>query len=258
MSVEAEALRARQGLGARYDAEAAPHAELLLARRGTAYFARKLQELDDDELDAPSLLPGWSRRMLVAHVGYNARGIARLAEWARTGTVTPMYQSDTQRWDEIVFGSSLPPRALRYLFEHSAVHLNVEWRDLTGPQWDAEVVTAQGRTIPTRETAWMRAKEVWVHAVDLGSGGSFAEFPATMVDALIDDVFRVWTRRNESIAVTLRASDRPAEWAEKRFGSSGPVVAGRAADLARWVTRGRASGIAVVDGGDLPTLPRWF
>ncbi len=258
LSVEAEALRARQGIGARYDAANAPHAELLLARRGTAYFARMLQELRDEDLDAPSLLAGWSRRTLIAHVGYNARGIARLTRWARTGTKTPMYDSDSQRWDEIVSGASLPPRALRYLFEHSAVHLNVEWRDLEDSQWDAEVVTAQGRTVPARETTWMRAKEVWVHAVDLGTRGSFADFPSEMIDGIIDDVIRVWNRRDERVALRLRPSDRPAEWRERRIGTDGPVVEGRAADIARWLARGRAHALRRVDGDDLPDLPRWF
>ena len=52
--------------------------ELLQARRGTAFFARKLNELTDAELDGDSLLPGWTRRHVTAHVGYNARAIARL------------------------------------------------------------------------------------------------------------------------------------------------------------------------------------
>lgn len=48
-----EALKARQGKGARYDAPNAPAEDLLLARRGTAHFARKLMELPDAELYAP-------------------------------------------------------------------------------------------------------------------------------------------------------------------------------------------------------------
>ncbi|MFM9718756.1 maleylpyruvate isomerase N-terminal domain-containing protein, partial [Streptomyces galilaeus] len=86
--------------------------------------------------------------------------------------------------------------------------LNVEWRDLTDAQWDATVVTAQGRTVPARETAWMRAKEVWVHAVDIDNGGSFLDFPTEMVNEIIADVFRAWTRRGEPGAVVLRATDR--------------------------------------------------
>ncbi len=49
--------------------------ELLQARKGTAFFARKLNELTDAELDGGSLLPGWSRRHIVAHIGCNARAL---------------------------------------------------------------------------------------------------------------------------------------------------------------------------------------
>lgn len=258
LTPEEIALRERQGAGARYDAENAPHENLALARRGTAYFARKLMELDDDDLDAPSLLPGWSRRHLVAHVGYNARAVARLVEWARTGVETPMYTSDSQRWDEIVFGSTLPVRALRHLVDHAAVHLNVEWRDLEDDQWNHPVVTAQGRTVPVRETAWMRAKEVWVHAVDLDDGGSFLDFPAEMADGIIADVFRVWARRGENVAVTVIADDRSEPGPTSSYGEGGPQIHGKAADLARWLAGRGARRLSVAGGGELPAVPRWF
>ncbi|WP_339857155.1 maleylpyruvate isomerase N-terminal domain-containing protein [uncultured Nisaea sp.] len=145
-SLEAEraALRARLGAGARYDSPAAPAEDLVLARRGTAYFARKLNELVDRDLDAPSLVPGWTRRHLVAHVGYHARALTRLADWGRTGVETPMHASAAERDAEIDLGATLPAQALRHLFTHSAVHLNVVWRDLEDAQWDAVVRTLEG------------------------------------------------------------------------------------------------------------------
>jgi maleylpyruvate isomerase len=260
LTPEQRALREKLGAGARFDADAAPHTELLLARQGTAYLLRKLQELRDDDLDAPSLLPGWSRRHLVAHIGYNARALARLVQWARTGVETPMYESDDQRRHEIVFGATLPPRALRHLVEHAVVHLNVEWRDLEDAQWDHPVVTAQGREVPVRETAWMRAKEVWVHAVDLGNGGSFHDFPAEMNDRIIDDVFRVWTRRGESVSVRVAKTDRTGADAVRSHGApSDPdaEVSGRTADLARWLARGDPRGVSSPTGR-VPEIPHWF
>ena len=87
-----EALRARQGAGARYDAASAPAEDLLLARRGTAYFARKLGELSDAELDAPSLREDVRRRALIAQVGYHARALALAVAAARAGRADPMCQ----------------------------------------------------------------------------------------------------------------------------------------------------------------------
>ncbi|WP_449282808.1 maleylpyruvate isomerase family mycothiol-dependent enzyme [Leucobacter sp.] len=250
-------LRARLGAGARYDAEHAPHEELLLARQGTASFLRRLQELPDADFDAPSALEGWSRRHLIAHVGYNARGLARLVEWARTGVETPMYASSEQREREIVLGSTLPCRALRHLVEHSAVHLNVEWRDLADEQWDHRVVTAQGREVPVRETAWMRAREVWVHAIDLGNGGSFAELPATLLDRLIDDVFAAWHRRGEAVPVTVTSTDREGDRRVRSCGTGGPEISGTAAAIVGWLARGRTRGLRS-STGELPAIPRWF
>lgn len=250
-----ESLRARQGSGARYDSPNAPAKELDWARRGTAYFARKLNELNDDELREPSLLSDWTRAELIAHVGYNARALTRLMEWARTGVETPMYATTRQRNVEILLGGTLPARALRNLFAHSEVHLNVEWRDLTDDQWDNEVVTAQGRTVPARETAWMRTREVWVHAVDLNNGGSFFDFPPELITRLIDDVIAAWRRRDESVNLRIEFSDGRSTIVLGDGDSS--VVSGAAADVARWLT-GRGALRLVSSTGSLPEIPRWF
>ncbi|MFF4596733.1 maleylpyruvate isomerase family mycothiol-dependent enzyme [Amycolatopsis sp. NPDC001319] len=258
MSVTSEdaaraALRERQGPGARYDSPHAPAHELLWARRGTAYFARKLGELSDAELDEPSLLPGWSRRHVLAHVGYNARALTRLLTWARTGAETPMYASAEQRQEEIHSGATLPARALRSLVAHAAAHLDTEWRDLPDTSWDAEVRTALGRLVPVRETAWMRTREVWVHALDLANGATTREFPGDLLDALLADVLRGWRRRQEPVHLVLAPTGR----APIVLGEGGTTVSGDMPDLVRWVT-GRGTAGVVTESGELPALPRWF
>lgn len=175
-----DALRARQGAGARYDADAAPHDDLLLARRGTAYFARKLNELSDDDLRGASTRPGWTRRHLIAHVSYHARALARLAESARTGIVQPMYPSAKARDAEIDLGATLPARALRHLFEHAAKHLDVEWRDLPDAAWDAQVTLLDGTSVTARQTPRLRAAEVWQAAIDLDNGGRPSDVPEAL------------------------------------------------------------------------------
>lgn len=250
-------LRERQGEGARYDSFQAPANELAWARSGTAFFARKLNELGDSDLRRASLLPGWNRAALIAHVGYNARALVRLCEWARTGVEHPMYASTAQRNQEISDGATLPARALRHLFTHSAVHLDVEWRDLSAMDWKTEVVTAQGRTVPVAETAWMRTREVWIHTVDLGNGASFPQFPRDVVDALISDVLNTWSRRGESPAFVIEPTDR--DDAIRVGEGAGLTITGRAADLAQWLTgRGGEAELAASGGASLPKIPRWL
>ena len=237
-------------------------ASLLLARRGQAYFSRKLNELRDADFDAPSLLPGWSRRHLIAHVGYNARAVARLVEWAATGVETPMYESPSQREEEIEFGATLPTEALRNLSAHAAVHLNVSWRDLSAEAWDHEVTTAQGRQVPVSETVWMRTREVWLHAVDLDNGGSVEDFPTELVDLLLEDLVRVWRRKrvaNGAPNVILEPTDRNADFrVDDDPAPDSLVVRGDAARLVAWGTGRGHTGVLTADGAPPPAAPAWL
>lgn len=177
-------LRDRQGQGARYDAANAPATALALSRRGTAYFARKLNELRDDMLSAPCGVPDWSRRHLIAFVGYQARGLCRLAQGVNGGPVEGMYASAEARDAEIVRGASLPDRALRFLFDHSEVHLNVEWRDLPDAAWDRSVTTFDGQVRQSRDLPMERAKLLWVAAIQLENGGRPRDIPGAILSAL--------------------------------------------------------------------------
>ncbi len=174
------ALIARQGGGARYDAAEAPAGTLLLARRGTAYFARLLNGLSDDALSNSSARPGWTRAHVVAHVGYHARRFAQLIEGARIRGKVIAPDSTTSDSDLVTLGASLPARALRGLFDHSAIHLDVEWRDLPGTAWDAPISLPDGCKITARDTPLIRARTLWQSALDLDAGGRLADLPASL------------------------------------------------------------------------------
>ena len=118
-----------------------------------------------------TLLDGWTRKHLLAHVGYNAAALCRLLDWAATGVETPMYESTEQRNREIREGATLSAPALRNLFDHTVARLDEKWRRLPESAWDAEVRTTQGRSVPASETVWMRTREVWIRAVDLANTG---------------------------------------------------------------------------------------
>lgn len=247
---------------ARHDQATDPRLQeqLLQARRGTAFFARKLNELTDAELDGGSLLPDWTRRHIVAHVGYNARAIARLIEWAATGVETPMYASPEARNHEINFGATLSPIALRNLFDHSAVHLSVEWRDLPDPAWQHEVRTAQGRTVPASETAWMRTREVWMHAVDLNNGATFTDIPASVLERLLKDITGAWHTRGTDAGLLLRVTGTDLTLGDA--GAVNPtVVSGPLAAVVQWAAgRGDGGVTATGPGTDVtvPAPPKWI
>lgn len=172
-----EELRRRQGKGARYDAPSAPADDLLLARRGTAYFARLLTGLPDDDLAAPSARPGHSRAHIVAEIGYDARHQALALEaMARGDKYVPVADGEDML-PEIELAATLPARALRFLFRHSEVHLNVCWRDLTGDQWDRPVTLVDGTVCTARDLPGIRAWRLWHSAIDLNAGGQVSDLP---------------------------------------------------------------------------------
>jgi maleylpyruvate isomerase len=235
-------------------------ASLLLARRGQAYFSRRLNDLADADFDGPSLLAGWDRRHLIAHVGLNARAVTRLVEWAATGVETPMYSSPTARNEEIEFSATLPTQALRNLSDHAAIHLTVEWRDLPEEAWDHEVRTAQGRIVPVSETVWMRTREVWIHAVDLGNGGRFEDFPPELLDALLADVLRSWDRRREAEELSLFVLE-PLDRVAVTPPAAHPgaiTLRGTTAALVRWATGRGTQGVSTSMGEHAPDAPRWL
>ena len=232
-------------------------AQLLLVRRGTAFWSRKVNELTDDELDGPSLLPGWSRRHVIAHVGYNARALTRLVQWANTGVETPMYSSPQARNQEIAYGATLPARALRHLNDHASVSLNVEWRDTPEAAWGHEVRTAQGRTVPATETVWMRNREIWIHAVDLDNGARFSDVPAEVLTRLLGDITRAWATKDTDPGLRIQISDapEPGELGAGAGQDAGILVRGDLAAVAQWAS-GRG-GTRLVVGAD-GASPRWI
>jgi len=234
---------------------------LLQARRGTAFFARKLNELSDDELNGPSLLAGWNRRHVTAHIGYNARAIARLIEWAGTGVETPMYASTDVRDKEINFGATLSPIALRNLFDHSAVHLNVEWRDLPEQAWHNKVRTIQGREVPATETVWMRSREVWTHAVDLDNGATFSDIPAPVLERLLKDITGAWKTRGTDTGLLIKVDGTDQTFGDTTAGNP-TVITGSLPGVVRWATgRGTHSVTATANGTPLaqtPAAPKWI
>ena len=225
-----------------------------IAREGTAYFAQQLAVLPDAEFDGPTLLAGWTRRHLVAHVAYNAAALCRILDWAATGTETPMYESMEQRAAEIDEGSTLSVGSLRNLFAQNAAHLDEKWRTLPEPAWTAEVRTAQGRMVPASETAWMRSREVWVHTVDLDTGGRFEDFPDVVLDSLLDDIVGSWRRRDEGTGLVLEVGGRRLV-VEREDAVASDTVAGPLASVVRWASGRGAVGLTA--GSDL-LPPRWL
>lgn len=230
-------------------------AALAWMRLGTQFLIDTLGRLSDSELDAALGLPGWTRRHLLAHVAANAEALQRLVHWARTGEERRMYSTGQQRNADIEAGSARRAAHLREWVSGSAVALEHALATLDEQAWAAEVVTAQGRTVPASEIPWMRDREIMVHVVDLDAGVGFADLPDDFLAALVTDVSR--KRSPDQVpSLSVRTDDGKHRW---HVGASGaPVtVVGSLPELAAWLT-GRPTSLSTADGGPLPTLLAWL
>ncbi|MEJ3749615.1 maleylpyruvate isomerase family mycothiol-dependent enzyme [Actinomycetes bacterium KLBMP 9797] len=201
---------------------------------GTAACRKAIAGLDEASYQAPSLLPGWTRKHVVAHLAGNAEALGNLVHWARTGEPTPMYHSREQRDAAIESGAALPGDRLTAWFEESARALADAMAALTDEQWRAEVVTAQGRTVPASETPWMRAREVMVHAVDVGGEVRFADLPERFLAELRDDILA------------------------RRGPDNVPTVQGSPAELTAYLAGRPYTGVTTVDGRPAEPLAPWL
>ncbi|HSF26235.1 MAG TPA: maleylpyruvate isomerase family mycothiol-dependent enzyme [Actinomycetes bacterium] len=221
---------------------------------GTAKVEDVVRRLSDADLDADTALPGWTRRHLLAHLGFNAEALRHLASWAATGVRNPMYASAEARNAEIEEGARWAPARLREFVVETDAALRADLDALPAHCWDAQVETAQGRIVAATEIPWMRTREVAVHAVDLAAGVGFADLPDELCLALIDDVMGRRASRGTDPAFEVSVAGQ--RWTVPGEGEPAQVT-GSPAALAQWLTGRGAAGLTTPPD-QVPALPRWL
>ena len=231
---------------------AIPHLEEMVV--ATTRYLGALTVLTDDDIRAPSQLPGWSRGHVVTHLARNADALCNLVRWAETGVETPMYPSQQQRDADIDAGAVRSAHDLRVDSSASAGRFLQAMNELDVRHQDAPVSRmAGGPTFPARDIALLRRIEVEVHHADLDIGFSHLDWPADFGDLLVT---RVQDDRADGPAMVLKSTDTDGLW---KYGvqGQGPAITGRAVDLAWWVLgRGTGGGLGS-DADVVPDLGRW-
>lgn len=216
-------------------------------------FARTVDGLTADDLAAPSLLPGWTRAHVVAHVALNGLSLAGVIEGLVHGHPVAMYESDQQREAEIDELAQADPSELRErhltattVFADAVATMDEQhWAGYIdrlpgGPSWPMVTV------VPTRR------RELEIHHADLGTSYTPADWPADFVVELLD---AVTVDHADSGPFQVRATDLGRDWSVG--GDGGATVMGTGADLGRWLT-GRSEGDGLsCDAEELPWLGPW-
>lgn len=229
-----------------------PDTALAWAANGQTLFERAVAACSD--LHGPSRLPEWTRGHVVTHVARNAEGLVRLLTWARTGIETPMYPSMEARAADIKAGAGRPPAEQLDDLRSTGAAFAAAAKELSPKHWEATVGTRHG-SFPASTVPWARAREVWLHLVDLDAGAGLDVLPDDVATALVRDVVD-WMDSRVSARIEVQiAGAQPV-----RFGpeTSAPVpVSGPVQELAGWLT-GRCAGDCLIAPGGLPELPGWL
>ena len=202
------------------------------ARAGTAFFLETLAGLSDPELDVASPLPGWTRRHVVAHLARNAEGVCRLLSWARTGIETPMYPSAESREADIQASARAAAPHLRADVAAASAAALAEFDAMPEAAWAAMITTTRSGPVPAAVVPWFRTREVWIHAVDLGTGVQFTDFPVDVSAALVTEL-TTGLHARAAADLLLVASDTGEQWT---VGGGATRVEAPVGELAAWLT----------------------
>lgn len=220
----------------------------------TTRYLGALSDLTDEDMRAPSLLPGWTRAHVVTHIARNADGLRNLVHWAESGDEQYMYESREQRDADIEAGASRTAHELRVDASASAGRFLQAVNELDVRHENALVSRMPGQpTFPAKEVTTHRLVELEVHHADLGIGYGPESWESSFCDLLLT---RIVEDRADGPAMVLRSTDTGGVW---KYGvpGQGPSIEGRACDLAWWVLgRGEGTGLTS-DAHVLPELGKW-
>jgi maleylpyruvate isomerase len=140
-------------------------------------------ELDIGQLESPSLLPGWSRRTVAAHLSYVAGAYQRMTRDGLAGVSATTYPGGVAERDRSLHGfDQLPPAEVFELLRGASASLRAMWRDLADDQWAVTLHEDRIGPLALGRLAALRLTELEVHHVDLGSGYTVDCWPSTFVE----------------------------------------------------------------------------
>jgi len=149
--------------------------------------------ITDADLRAPSLLPGWTRAHVLAHVARNADAMRNVLGGVRTGEDRPGYASAEAREAGIEQDAGRPARELTTDLADSAMALRTVARQLPDEGWQVPVrMLDPGPRFPAAELLTRRLVEVELHHGDLGAGYGPAGWPAAFAAMELGEPMRSW------------------------------------------------------------------
>ncbi len=154
-----------------------------------------LQDLGDDQVRLPSVLPGWTVGHVATHIARNADGHIRMLEAATRGEVGVMYPGGReQRTNDIEAGSRRSALELLDDVMATAAAIEAIWTTMSSEAWSGRGETITGEVIVS-DLPFVRWREVIVHHSDLGVGFTWADWDPEYVRLELTRSTMLWASR---------------------------------------------------------------
>ncbi|MET1065497.1 MAG: maleylpyruvate isomerase family mycothiol-dependent enzyme [Arthrobacter sp.] len=213
-------------------------------------------KLTDQDVRAPSELPGWTRGHVLAHISGIANAMARQLEYAARGESIDLYDGGHEgrtRAIDMAAGHSIEQHRTDVAAAlDRALHA---FGTLDGAAWQVPISYRGGVVLDGGLALW---RELVIHATDLGTGRG----PETWSRAFCEHLFEFLAAR---VPEGQRFVLQPLGLPSAAIGSPGgrsTAINGMLTDIAAWLagrapTLGSLRATAAADGVDLPELLPW-
>jgi maleylpyruvate isomerase len=212
-------------------------------------------KLTDQDVEAPSELPGWTRGHVLAHVTGISNAMARQLEFAARGETIELYDGGYEgrtRAIEMAAGRSVAEHRadLRAALERALEAFG----GLDDAGWRQPISYRGGVVFDGGLALW---RELVIHATDLGTGRGPETWSRPFCEQLFDFLA---ARVPEGNRYVLQPLGLPP--VTIGGGSAATVISGMLTDIAAWLagrtpTLGSLRATAAADGVDLPELLPW-
>jgi maleylpyruvate isomerase len=148
--------------------------------------------ITEPDLRAPSLLPGWTRARVLAHVALGADAMRNLLIGVRAGQDRSGHATAEAHEAGHEHSAAQRPEQLMADLADSAMALRTVARRLPADQWQVAVRVPGLPPFPAAELLTRRLVEVELHHCDLGAGYGPADWPAAFAAMDLPEPMRSW------------------------------------------------------------------
>jgi maleylpyruvate isomerase len=159
--------------------------------------------ITEPDLRVPSLLPGWTRAHVLAHLARGADAMRNLLVGVRSGQERPAYVSAEARQADIEHGAGMRADELMADLADSAMALRTIARQLPDEGWQVRVRILDSAPFPADQLLTRRLVEVELHHCDLGAGYGPADWPSAFAAMELAEPMR--SQRADRLTSTRKA-----------------------------------------------------